>query len=98
MGKIISASLQTLFFTLKIMGNNKGNGTECNSNHTEQTPSRLLSAKMLGKEIKIFQPKELSRKKDPKKSESKIKDEKKTCDIQKQAALDVVNAFSLSPL
>ena len=53
---------------------------------------------MLGKEIKIFQPKELSRKKDPKKSESKIKDEKKTCDIQKQAALDVVNAFSLSPL
>lgn len=60
------------------MGNNRGNGTQCNGNHTEQTPSRLLSAKMLEKEIKIFRPKELSRKKDPKKSEaSKIKDEKK---------------------
>lgn len=56
--------------------------------------SGFLSAMMLEKEIKIFQPKE----KDPKKSEtSKIKDEKKMCVIQKQAALDMVNAFSLSP-
>lgn len=40
-------------------------------------PSRSLSAEMLEKEIKIFQPKELSRKRDSKKSEGAIiKDEK----------------------
>lgn len=45
----------------------------------QSRPSRFLSTMMLEKEIKIFQPKELSRKKDPKKSEaSKIKDEKKS--------------------
>ena len=79
------------------MGNNKGNGTECNSNHTEQTSSRLLSAKMLEKEIKIFQPKDYQGKRTPRNQNQKLR-MRKTCDIQKQAALDVVNAFSLSPL
>lgn len=59
-------------------------------------PSRSLSAVMLEKEIKISQPKELSRKRDPKKSEGAIIKNEKICDTQKQATLDVVNTFSLS--
>lgn len=36
------------------------------------SPSRFLSATMLKKEIKVFQPKELSRKRDPKKWQAEI--------------------------